>query len=198
MFRPIYLNELPEGSASHLVSATEFQEIAARGQARLDKMAVKRHDISALDDYLDDISIHAYVAAAEPFGGATFNPRTGQPVNFSTADKYAVAVTDDRSIILDEFAGRDEIYDAISSAASLWYRLLSRGSHYLGVFNNRDGDIHIDVSVVVGDSTGKNREAVGRAKAEEIGAAVHAVGGAYHFATGTGIWPPHIMGRGQE
>lgn len=61
--------------------------------------------------------------------------------------------------------------------------ILQRQTHFLGVFHDDDnGRIDIDPVLVVPKSS----------QVETIGAASHAIGGAYNFRDGLGYWPPHV------
>lgn len=199
-FTPIKRSEIPMNletaqQTSHPVSSDEFQAIAARGQARLDKMRSKTHDISALGEKLGEVSGHAYNATREEWGGATYNPRTAKPVNFHEPDKHVLSARTpgQQPIAVPADASKEHFNAAMQQAHSTFHDQLSHSSHYLGVFHDADKkQVEIDPVVVVGDSSGKHRENVGRTKAQEIGAATHAVGGAYHFASGNGVFPPHV------
>lgn len=197
--KPITASELPDSETAHetsqLVSRYEFRQVAARGKERLAKMAAGIHDTSKLHENLDSVTEHAYAATREPWGGATYNPRTGQPVNFHLPDKHALTARDpgQEGIELPESLNHDQFAHAMQDATAKYSGNLSRGQHYLGVF--RDSDKHtieIDPVVVAGDPERKHRREVGERMAQEISAATHATGGAYSFNTGNGVYPPHV------
>jgi hypothetical protein len=201
-FSPIKKSELPMNletaqATSREVSPDEFQATAAKGQARLDKMRSKSHDISALSKGLGEVTEHAYGASREEWGGATYNPRTAKPVSFTHPDKHVLSArtAGQEPVTVPADASKEHFSAAMQQAHSTFRDQLAHSSHYLGVFHDADkGQVEIDPVVVVGDSSGKHRQEVGQAKAQEIGAATHAVGGAYHFASGNGVFPPHVAG----
>jgi hypothetical protein len=71
------------------------------------------------------------------------------------------------------------------SASGRYAAELARGGTYLGVFHD-DDNARIDIDPVTIVATADD--------AEKIGAYTHAIGGAYHFATGNGHFPPHVTG----
>ena len=76
-----------------------------------------------------------------------------------------------------------EFDEAMNIALAKYGKQLAKGGSYLGVFHDDDLN-RIDIDpVTVLDSL---REV------ETIGAYTHAIGGAYHFASGDGFWPPHV------
>lgn len=198
-FDPIKHSDLsPSGQEpgrSRAVSHEEFQSIAAKGHADLEKMRSKTNDISALHSNYGDVKSHAYENSREPWGGGTYNPRTAAPVNFHMPDKHTLSVRDpgQETVTVHANASREKFNQAMDTAKDRFGKNLTHGSHYLGVFHDADKkQIEIDPVVVVGDPSGKHRQEVGHARAESIGAATRATGGAYHFASGNGVFPPHV------
>lgn len=180
---------------SKQVSPEEFQATAAKGQARLDKLRSKTHDISVLTNNLGNVTQHAYDVTRADWGGATYNPRTAAPVDFHEPDKHVLSARTpgQETIAVPSDASPEHFSKAMQQATSTYATQLAHSQHYLGVFHDTEKkQVEIDPVVVVGDTSGKHRESVGRAKAQEIGAATGATGGAYHFASGNGVFPPHI------
>jgi hypothetical protein len=87
------------------------------------------------------------------------------------------------SISVPEHASFADYSRAMDEAKSLFRPALERRSFYLGIFH--DDELHrIDLDpVAVVDSI---------ADVESIGAYTRAIGGAYHFKSGDGFWPPHV------
>lgn len=200
-FAPIRASDLPDlptaRSSSKPVSGAEFQAQAARGQARLDSMRSRKQDTSAIYEpsAWDGMVDHAFHATREPWGGATYNPSTANPVNFHRPDKFILTVRhpSESPISVSPLANRQQFGDAMAAARAAYGDRLTGANHHLGVFHDAEaGRIDIDPTVVVGDSSGKHRMQQGRTKAQEIMAATHALGGAYHPASGDGFWPNHI------
>lgn len=185
---PIRREDLSSGDArrSRAVSATEFHRIAAQGASRyaeLSRTQAPPTDMK-LDQHFDRISRRAYKAAKEPWGGVTVNSRTGRSVR-QGADKYALTVRPQgvESVSVPANADRATFHGAMQEARQRYGDVLNRDQHHLGVFHDADkGTIDIDPVLVV-----KKRE-----DAESIGAYTHNVGGAFHFKTGDGFWPPHV------
>jgi hypothetical protein len=178
------LHDSPSAQAtSREVSHAEFQQVAAAGTARLAKMAEGGHSTEGLSK--PSVAEHAYAATREPWGGATYNPRTGDPVEFHGKDKHALAVREqgESSITVHPDAGQEHMQAAIGAAQERWSDKLGRSQHYLGVFHDADKkQIEVDPVVVTR----------GKQAAQEISAATHATGGAYNFASGDGVYPPHV------
>lgn len=197
-FSPITTHELPDLSTARQspeVSPSSFQQVAARGQARLDKMGAEIHDTHPLTQNLTAASNQAYAATREPWGGTTINPRTGNSVDFHEPDKYALAARDpgQQPEVMASSANQQQFREHMGNAVTKFSGNLQRGSHYLGVFHDSDKHtVEIDPSVVVGDPGRKHRQEKGAEAASEIMAARHTLGGAYHFASGNGLFPPHV------
>ncbi len=200
-FKPIYKSDLPDlptaHSSSQPVSHEQFQAEAAPGQALLAQMRANPRDVSALHAAAtwNSMVYHAYQATREPWGGATYNPATTRPVDFHEPDKFALTVRhpDESPISVSPLANRQQFGAAMDQARAAYGDRLASAHHHLGVFHDAEaGRIDIDPTVVVGDSSGKHRMEQGLSKAKGIMSATHALGGAYHFASGDGFWPNHI------
>jgi DNA polymerase III gamma/tau subunit len=189
-FTPIKKSELPMNletaqATSKEVSPQEFQETAARGQAHLDSLRSQTHNTAKMDKNLGKVSKHAYEATREEWGGATYSASKGKAVNFSNPAKHAVSakLPGQQSVTVPADASEEHFNNAMSQARSTFSEQLSHPSHYLGVFHDADkGHIEIDPVVAVN----------GAKKAQEVGAATRATGGAYHFKSGNGVFPPHV------
>jgi hypothetical protein len=172
---------------SRPVSEDEFHQIAQRGRSRYRSMTNNKQTTQGLNDHWDDIKHHAYQATREPWGGATYNTRTGQPIK-SDADIYAMTVRptgEHHPISVPLDAPEHEFHAAMDHARDKWGEHLANRGHHLGVFHDVD-EKRIDIDPVV---LLDNKKQV-----EEIGAYKGSVGGAYHFKSGNGFWPPHVQG----
>lgn len=169
---------------SREVSSEEFQGIAERGRVRLEKMRRNKQTTEGLTHNWDAIKEHAYKATREPWGGATYNTRTGQPIK-TDADVYAMTVRphNDHPVSVHPDASHEEFHAAMDHAREKYGEHLANRGHHLGVFHDADQK-RIDIDPVVLLDNPK--------QVEEIGAHTHAVGGAYHFKSGDGFWPPHV------
>ena len=169
---------------SRPVSEAEFQQLAAEGRDRLHDIQHQPWTTGGITANLDAIKARTYAEVQKPWGGATIDPRSGRDLP-QGADKYAMSIKpaglDTTS--LPEHASRAEFDEAMNIALSKYGKQLAKGGSYLGVFHDDDLN-RIDIDpVTVLDSL---REV------ETIGAYTHAIGGAYHFASGDGFWPPHV------
>lgn len=181
-FDPITAAEGARGD-SRPVSAAEFQQIAASGQARLDAMGDPT-PTTGLDENWDGIVERAHGEAMESWGGATIDAHTGEFLP-QGADRYALTVKPPgmQTVSVSEGASIDEFRAGMEQARERFRAVLERPQHHLGVFHDDDlNRIDIDPVLVV-DSL---------QEVHEIGAVTKAVGGAYHFKSGDGFWPPHV------
>jgi hypothetical protein len=171
---------------SREVSSSEFQSIAAAGAARYDVMKAKSAEPKGLDAHWGDVVNSAYEATREPWGGATYHGKTGKALAAHT-NSYALTAREPgaKAVSVAPGASHEEFSAAMDNARREYSPALRRQGHHLGVFHDEDkGSIDIDPVVIV-----HNRRQV-----EEIGAYTRATGGAYHFKSGEGYWPPHVKG----
>lgn len=172
---------------SRPVSEEEFHEIAQRGRSRYNAMTRNKQTTQGLEDNWDNVKQHAYQATRHPWGGATYNTRTGLPIK-SDADIYAMTVRptgEHHPISVATDAPEHEFHAAMDHARDKYADHLANRGHHLGVFHDADeGRIDIDPVTLL-----DNQKQV-----EEIGAYKGSVGGAYHFKSGNGFWPPHVRG----
>lgn len=204
-FQPILRGELsPSGQGnSQPLSSEQFQGFAAAGQQHLNGMTQPARGAPILGQQYgvytppsqagvwEGIKKSAYEATRQPWGGQTINPRTSSPVNFHKPDKFAVTTRAPGQAGLTAPHSMNETqFGSVMDQARKAYRpQLSRGGAYLGVFHDADkGTVDIDPVTVVGGAS----EQAGRLKAQQVAAATHSTGGAYHFASGNGVWPPHV------
>lgn len=169
---------------SRPVSAAEFQRLANVGQGQLDGFKARASAPKGLDENWDSIKANSHKAALESWGGDTIDAHTGKSLA-KDADVYVVTVKDVgmQSVSVREGATRQEFDAAMDTARQRFGSILSRESHSLGVFHDDDlKRIDIDPVLIV-----KNR-----ADVDTIGAATHAIGGAYNPKTGDGFWPVHV------
>jgi hypothetical protein len=169
---------------SRPVSEAEFHQMAAEGRDRLKAIQAAPWGTSGLSAHWGAVKARAYAEVQKSWGGATVDPRTGGSLP-QGADKYAMSVKpsglDTTSI--SEHASAAEFGQAMDVAKAKYGAQLAKGGSYLGIFHDDDLN-RIDIDpVTVLDSL---REV------ETIGAYTHAIGGAYHFASGDGFWPPHV------
>lgn len=166
------------------VSHDEFQRLAIRGQAKLDKFQANASPVTGLDRNWDRIKRDSYLEATQPWGGATIDSHTGKALP-QGANKYALTVKDKGvdTVSIPEGATKTEFDAAMNLAKERFRPILEREGHHLGVFHDdENGRIDIDPVLVV-----SSLEDV-----HSIGAATRAIGGAYNFADGNGYWPPHV------
>jgi hypothetical protein len=168
---------------SRPVTAAEFQRLALEGRDRLLVIRSALWSTHGLDACWDEIKRALYATVQKPWGGATVDPRTGIELP-QGPDLYAVSVTLD-TISVGARATWAE-FDAVMDIARSKYGFeLGRSGIYLGIFHD-DDHARIDIDPVTVVATAED--------AERIGAYMHAIGGAYHFATGNGHFPPHVIG----
>ncbi len=168
---------------SRPVTNYEFQKLAARGR---DQLAALSHPapVSGLDQHWGEIKARTYVKVQGPWGGATIDAHTGQALE-TGADKYALAVKPHgmSAVSVPETASEAEFSQAMDRALATFRGELQKAQRHLGVFHD-DGNHRIDIDPVLVVSS--------IPEVESVGAYTHAVGGAYHFRSGDGFWPPHV------
>jgi hypothetical protein len=169
---------------SRPVSDAEFQALAAEGLRELQRLSQDKAPVTGLDRNWPAVKENAWAEVQKSWGGATISAQTGQPLP-QGADRYALTVRPAgmADVSVPETASKDEFYAAMDRALAEYRSQLELGQRYLGVFH--DDDLHrIDIDpVLVVDTTHE---------VETIGAFTHAIGGAYHFKSGDGYWPPHV------
>ncbi len=169
---------------SRPVSMDEYQHLAALGNRWIDTAKRDASPATGLDEHWDKIKSDAYAEARKPWGGATIDAHTGVPVKHN-ADVYALSVKPAHmhTISVPETATQDEFNAAMDQARELFRPALERKAFHLGVFHDDENHrIDMDPVAIVGSP-----ELV-----EQVGAYTRAIGGAYHFKTGNGHWPPHV------
>lgn len=186
------------------MSPMQFGELASRGQAQLHDMeAATPRNAKVFGQTASTytgpdqqgvwggVKKQAYEWSRPEWGGGTFDAKTGNDVSFNTPDAHAVTVRmpGQETISVPHDLNEEQFGAHMDRARKTYSKQLAQPGHYLGVFHDTDlGRVDIDPVVV---SSGAN-EQEGRAKAMEIAAATHSTGGAYHFASGEGVWPPHV------
>jgi hypothetical protein len=176
----------PDTPRTRGVSREEFTALANEGHARLAQFRRDGGPPAGLDRNMQAVKDHAYEQVQSEWGGGTYDAHTGKPLA-GNEDKYALTVkppgVDSVSVRIG--ATREEMDAGIDEARQRFDGQLQGQQAHLGVFRDEDsGRIDIDPVLVV-----DNHHDV-----ETIGSATHAVGGAYHFASGDGFWPPYIEG----
>lgn len=174
---------------SRPVSLAEFQHLAEEGRQRYQDMLSNVRGTTGLDANWPGIKASTYDEILKPWGGATIDPHTGQALP-QGADLYALTARPPgmQPISLPENPSPEEWHAGMDAARQAYGGILDREGHHLGVFH--DDDLHrvdIDPTIIVNNPH----------DVETIGAYTRNVGGAYHFATGNGYWPPHVA-PGQE
>lgn len=184
---PLFASDLSTSDArrSPLVSDAAFQTHAKRGAA---KLALRQQNASppmALEGpRFKRLTDDAYDATRAPWGGITADSHTGAHVAADT-DAYALAIRKQGvdSIKIEPDATREEFDNAMSAARDKFaFELAFPGAH-LGVFHDDDlKKIEFDPVLVTPSLD----------DVHDIGAYTRATGGAYHFKSGDGFWPPHV------
>lgn len=154
-----------------------------------------------MDAHWGHIKDQAYELAKQPWGGATINGRTGK-MRGDTADEvdskvgsntgfghgdYAITnrAPHEDVISIPTSARREEFHSAMDRAKEKYPQIGNSGGH-LGVFHDVDkGSIDIDPVLMVHTPD----------EVEKVGAYTRAVGGAYHFQSGNGYFPPHVKSQ---
>lgn len=166
------------------VSAEEFERLASEGRARLADMAAHGQSVEGMRRNFTALKAAAFHATRASWGGVTIDPATGTMLDHD-ANVYALSVKPAglSSVEVPLDATQTEFNERMDVAAGYFHDALHEEGHYLGVFRDDDNNrIDIDPVVVV-----DNLHDV-----ETIGAASHAIGGAYNFADGNGYFPPHV------
>jgi hypothetical protein len=169
---------------SRPVSHDEFQRLATQGRDQLRVMKRNASPITGLDRNWAAVKEKTYAQVQDSWGGATIDSHTGHALP-DGADAYALTVKPQGmgTVSVPEHASRADFEDAMDRALAQFRSELEQQDHYLGIFHDDDNHrIDIDPVVVV-----NNLHSV-----ETIGAYTHAIGGAYHFKSGDGFWPPHV------
>lgn len=171
---------------SRPVTRPEFQRLAQAGADRMARLQASGSPAAGLDDddRFAEIVVKSWLAVQAPWGGATWDSHTGEAVE-DGADRYAISARSPgvESVRIPEDATEAQFTSAMHEARARFADVLQTTGAALGIFHDDDEHrIDIDPAIVV-DSV----EAV-----EQIGAYTHATGGAYHFATGNGFFPPHV------
>lgn len=173
---------------SRAVTEEEFDRIAGDGERMLGARMRNRAPSKGLDDNWDSLKENTYSEVQKPWGGATINARSGKPLA-SDANEYALSIKSKGmdTVSIHEKASRQEFDKAMETARDRYRSQLEYEGSHLGVFHD-DENHRIDIDpVIVVSSLGE---------VEAIGAATHAIGGAYHFQSGDGFWPPHVAETG--
>jgi hypothetical protein len=179
---PIHASEA-RGNSREVTNA-EYQHLAGEGHAYLKDLEARPTGTRGLERHWEDIKDQGYKSVQEPWGGTTVKASSGKAVH-SRANSYALTARQpgQPQITVRPGASREEFGVAMDQARQAYPQLAHRG-HHLGVFRDDDegGRIDIDPVVIVNS----------RHKVEQVGAYTRAVGGAYHFRSGNGYFPPHV------
>lgn len=169
------------------VTAAEFFDIAARGRDMLANMADQASPHTGLTENFAALADNAWEQVQQSWGGVTIDAHSGEMLT-GNEDKYAVSAKPGgvTTLSIPEHATEAQFRKALDKAVKEFGPLLQRAGHYLGIFHD-DASGRIDFDpVVVMDSLHDSHA---------IGAYTRNVGGAYHFKSGNGYWPPHIAGQ---
>lgn len=174
----------PDTPRSRAVSRREYQQIADRGRQMFEGMLTEGAEPKGLDRKWPDIVEEAHRAVQEPYGGLTVGARSGR-VRSPNTRGYAITSRPPGApeVSVPVGAPKEVLESAMRQARQEYDRPLRMQGAHLGVFHDADkGTIDVDPIVIV-----HNRRQV-----EELGAFTRATGGAYHFRSGQGFWPPHV------
>lgn len=180
-------------SQGRKIPQEEFDAVKERGRQQIAAMEKQGQETTGLKGAAwVKAKDNAFEASQKSWGGATIDPRTGEAFQPEKAEAGPFAVTAKRegqdSIRIPEKATRAEFEKAMEDAKKRFPQL-SAADHYLGVFHDdKLGTIDIDPVVMAKTAD----------QAEEIGAHTNAVGGAYDYATGNGLFPPVVGAAGRE
>ncbi len=180
------ITEAEARDESRAVTNDEYQALARTGVNQLGRLRAMRSPITELDRKWPGVKDRAFKEAQASWGGVTIDAHTGEPLD-THADKYALSVKKAgmRTVSVPEGASQAEFSAAMDRALAQFREVLVASQSYLGVFHD-DENNRIDIDpVLVVDTPGE---------VESIGAYTHAIGGAYHFASGNGFYPPHVPG----
>jgi len=185
--QPITASDLSSGDArrSPEVSPAEFQAHASRGEAKYAALDKHRTGAMAMEGArFKRITDDAYAASREPWGGVTVDSHTGEHVD-PKADAYALSIRKPGvdSVSVSPTASREEFDNAMDEARQRFAHELEFAGAHLGVFHDADLN-RIDIDPVLVTPSLED--------VHDIGAYTRALGGAYHFKSGDGFWPPHV------
>lgn len=169
---------------SRPVSVQEFHALADQGREMLAQMRQDSAPITGLVSNWDALKNQAWSEVQQSWGGVTIDAHSGEVLP-QGADKYALTVKPPGmgSISVPEGATEAEFSRAMDRALVEFRTLLEHAGSYLGVFHDDEHHrIDIDPVTVVGTPE----------EVEKIGSYTHNIGGAFHFKTGDGFFPPHI------
>ena len=172
---------------SRPVSAEEFHALADEGDRKLATMREHSSEPTALQvASWESIKRSAYNAVQPEWGGATVNAHTGETVP-EGASLFALSAKEpyQESVSIPTTSTYEQFSTAMDIARTHFAPQLAMQGAHLGVFHDADptvNAINIDPTIVVGSVH----------EVEAIGAATHAIGGAYDFSTGNGVFPPHV------
>lgn len=184
---PLPITEAEARGSSRAVPAEEFYQLASQGKDMLAQMRDSKSAITGLTAKWQQIQAEAWKEVQKPWGGMTVDAHTGRALP-DGADRYALSVKPPGidTISVPEGAGEAAFMAAMDEALVRFRVLLEHKGAYLGIFHDDDNHrIDIDPVIVVGSTH----------EVEAIGAYTHNIGGAYHFKTGNGHFPPHIKGE---
>lgn len=176
----------PNTPRTRKVTNEEFQSLASKGRTTLAGMRSRAKPAAAITDgaRFRKVKDQAWNDTREVWGGSTVDGRTGKFLR-GDEDLYALTIKPPgvESVRIPSSATRQEFDAAMDTAAERFGQQLTYEGSHLGVFHDGDlGSIDIDPVTVVSKHS----------DVEEIGAYSHSVGGAYHFKSGDGYWPPYV------
>jgi hypothetical protein len=184
---PVPITAAEARGNSRPVDVEEFHSLAQEGRDMLAQMRAESSPVTGLVSNWASLKDQAWSEVQKSWGGVTIDAHSGEVLP-QGADKFALTVKPPGigSISVPEGATEKQFARAMDRALTQFRTLLEASSSYLGVFHDDDtGRIDIDPVTVVDTQE----------EAEKIGAYSHNIGGAYHFASGNGFWPPHIQGE---
>lgn len=187
--QPIRPSELSSPTAierghSRPVSPEEWYDAENQGKLAYEDTAAQADGTEGMDQAWPQLKQRAWQNVQEPWGGDTINAATGQPIEGSP-DAYALTVKPHGvdSVSIPIGSPQHHFNAAMDEARQRFGNVLQRQNHHLGVFRDEDVNrIDFDPVLVVNNLR----------DAENIGAHTRNIGGAYHFKSGDGFWPPHV------
>jgi hypothetical protein len=180
-----------QGTNSRAVSPEEFASLRSLGQSKLDEFKQAQSPTIGLDKNWSSIRNQAWNEAQKDWGGIAIDTHTGKPLlgpigKGGDVGKGPFGVTakepGQQTIEIPENASRAEFDRAMDQARQSFPQLEYQNYHLSIFHDNNKGTIDIDPTVIVPTAS----------DAEAVGAYTHAIGGAYDFDSGNGLYPPHV------
>jgi hypothetical protein len=152
------------------VTLAEYRDAQTRGKQLLDTLWVS--------DGWDEASSWAYNETRKNWGGVTIDSRTGDVVSRDSGYAVSAKMPGERSIACPFNISEAGFQNVLTRARNEY-----SAAPYLGIFHDDEtGTIEFDPVVIVET----------KRDARDIGTYTEALGGAYDFTTGNGVFPFHV------